>query len=135
MANALDRKQNELRERQQQDRDAQRQADLHELVSHPVGRRFFVWLFAELEPEQIWNPNAAIAGYNASRADIAKWLRSEIDQVDPDANVTMLVEARQQARQEQRERDALDRRRSRRTESEPGNENEPGEDQEDHIDG
>src|SRR5690349_15152510 len=115
--NATDRKQNQLRERQDKRREDQRQADLRELVSTPVGRRFFVWLFKELDPPQVWNTNAALCGYQASRSDITKWLRDEIDKVDPDANVTMLMEAREESRQEQRERDALDRGRSRKSET------------------
>lgn len=107
--NATDRRQIKLADSQNERREARRRLDLRTLLGLSEGRRIFSWMIEELQPlyTQMWNPNAAITGRDATRHDVGQWLKQRIDQVDPDALLLMAQEARLQDKQDEMERQAL----------------------------
>jgi len=99
--NAADSGQVEIRTRQQKRRVQRQHNDLKAVVSIPEGRRMLQWLIDHLRPEgNLWNPNAAIAGFNACRSDVASFIEDCIDQVDQTARIAMLTDKVQQQRQD-----------------------------------
>jgi hypothetical protein len=117
--NAADKDQVKQIGRHQKRRREQVASDWKSVLSMPAGRRLFAWILGELQPRvQLWNPNAALLGFNAARHDVGTWLKDQIDLADADALLAMFTEQRLLEQQETSEREALRIRKTKETPTE-----------------
>lgn len=129
--NAANKEHVRLIKRQEKTRIDQVLFALKTILASAEGRRVLHWILTELQPPEMWSPNAATVGYLAALYDFGNKLRQRIQESDPDALLVIATEAHAREKQEQRERDAKGiAGRNAQAKSGPDNENESAADME-----